>query len=250
LGLANGLTGRESVSEAGPSVQNRGTSGGPGGRVSCASAGQAERDSAAEGALGSGSGRRWRDGHGMGPGPDGESSRGRAGGHDRGRSRSAHWACGGGQCRNRSWPGSLGHPRGGERGLGWLARRQSCGHSGPAMPAMASRRRRGRDGSSVRVRARAGGSNRSRRSEGRKPSSLRVGWSLGVHDNKLVAEVGERRHPLGASGVSASKVTWGRVSSGPITLTGRVRRRDSKLVFQPREVWRFVVHSRSTSLTK
>lgn len=126
----------------------------------------------------------------------------------------------------------------------------SCGHSGPVMPAMASRRRCGRDDSSVRVRARTGGSDRSQRSEGRKPSSLRVGWSLGVHDNKLVAEVGERRHPLGASGVSASKVTWGRVSSGPITLTGRVRRRDSKLVFQPREVWRLVAHSRSTSLTK
>jgi hypothetical protein len=80
-------------------------------------------------------------------------------------------------------------------------------HSGSAMPAMASRRRRGQRGSTVCVRARAGEVSRSRWSEGRKPSSLGARRPLSAHDNKSVAEVGERHHPGGANDTSVSGVT-------------------------------------------
>jgi len=117
-------------------------------------------------------------------------------------------------------------------------------HSGSVMPAMASRRRRGQRGSSARVRARARESSRLRWSEGRKPSSLGARRPLSAHDNKSVAEVGERHHPCGANGTSVSRVTLGSDSPGPIPLTRRVRRRVVKLVLWPRDVWRIVVHLR------
>lgn len=134
---------------------------------------------------------------------------------------------------------SSSHLKSGGTGRSWQQRHQPCCHSGSEMPAMATRRRRGRSGSSCRVRARWGGSERLRRSKGRKPWSLRVGHPQGSHDNKSVAEVGERHHPLAADGISVSGVTWGSSSPGPKSLTRRVCRWAVKLVSEPRAVWRF-----------
>jgi hypothetical protein len=187
-----------------------------------------------EGASDSGSDQRWRAGRGVSPGPDEELFRGRDVRHDRRRLRLTHRIRGGRQSQHGLRPGRPGHQAVDRVAAGSHGAKPCC-YSGLETSAMAIQRRRGRFDWSGRAQARSGRSERSRWSTRRKPRSLRVGHPLGSRDNKSVAEVGERHHPLEANGVSALSVARGSGSPRPNALTRWVCRRVVKVVSQPWE---------------